>query len=214
MERMGKVQKIQEEEKAIMSKIKLEAKKQNFKVISNCIYKVVGDYFAYAVFWVQCNEGKWTLFLRMNIKANNYDNLFWEIFEMPENIKAKVSLKANGAYVCPPFQWIEKSTELSTSELMHIDIANAINNFQNEINIIIETIKLDYGDFNSFLLSQNNLLDEKLLKMLAHISRNDYQVAKGMACAEIGKGQRGGYKNKGKDIYEYIIKYCNNHINN
>lgn len=211
---MNKNQKNQEEEKSIMTNIKQEAKKQNFKVISNCIYKVEGDYFAYAVFWVQCNEDKWTLFLRMNIKAYTYDNLFWEIFEMPENINAKESLRANGAFVCPPFQWIEKSYEVSTLELMQKDIARAINDFQNEINKIVEVIKLDSGDFNSFILSQKNILDEKLLKMIANISNNNYSVAKEIAYAEIGKGQRGGYRNKGKDIYEYIIEYCNKHINN
>ena len=210
---MSKNQKKQEE-KTIMTTIKQEAKKQNFKVISNCIYKVVGDYFVYAVFWVQCNEDKWTISPRMNIKAYNYDNLFWEIFEMPENINAKESLRANGAFVCPPFQWIEKSYEVSTLELMHIDIANAINDFQNEINKLIEVIKLECGDFNSFILSQNNILDEKLLKMIANIFKNDYSVAKEMASEEIRKGERGRYRNKGKDIYEYIIQYCKKHINN
>lgn len=197
-----------------MTNIKQEAKKQDFKVISNCIYKVVGDYFANAVFWVQCNENKRTLFLRMNIKAYSYDNLFWEIFEMPENLNAKESLRANGAYVCPPFQWIEKSYEISTSELMHLDIAKAINDYQNEINKIVEVIKLECGDFNFFILSQEKILDEKLLKMIAYISKTDYSAAKELACAEIEKGRRGGFKNKGKDIYEYIIEYCNNHINN
>ncbi|KOS60623.1 hypothetical protein [Lysinibacillus sp. FJAT-14222] len=211
---MSKNQKNKEKEKIIMTNIKQEAKKQNFKVISNCIYKVMGDYFACAVFWVQCNEDKWTLFLRMNIKAYNYDNLFWEIFEMPENINAKESLRANGAFACPPFQWIERSYEVSTLELMQSDIASAINDFQNEINKLVEVIKLDSGDFNSYILSQKNITDEKLLKMIANISKNDYSVAKEIAFAEIGKGQRGGYRNKGKDKYEYIIEYCNKHINN
>ena len=187
-------------------------RQKNFKVLSNCVYKVAGDYFANDVFWVQCNEDKWTLILRMNIKAYNYDNLFWEIYEMPENINAKESLRDNEAFVCPPFQWIEKSYGVSTLELMHINIANAINDFQNEINKLIKVIKLECGDFNSFVLSQKNILDEKLLKMIANISENEYSVAKEIACAEIGKGQRGGYRNKGKDIYEYIIEYCNKHI--
>lgn len=211
---MSKNLKNQEQEKTILTNIKQEAKKQDFKVISNCIYKVVGDYFAYAVFWVQCNADKWTLSLRMNIKAYTYDDLFWEIFEMPENINAKDSLRANGAFVCPPFQWIEKSYEVSTLELMQRDIASAINDYQNEIYKLVELIKLESGDFNSFILSQKNISDEKLLKMIANISKNDYSVAKEIACVEIGMGQRGGYRNKGKDIYEYIVEYCNKHINN
>lgn len=211
---MSKNQKDREKEKIIMSNLRREAKKQNFKMISNCIYKVVEDYFSYAVFWVQYNEDKWTLFLRMNIKAYNYDNLFWEIFEMSENINAKESLRANGAYVCPSFQWIEKSYEVSTLELMHIDIANAIDDFQYEINKLVEMIKLEYGDFHAFILSKENILDGKLLKMIANISKKDYFIAKEIACEEIDKGQRGGYRNQGKDIYEYIIEYCNKSIKN
>lgn len=195
-----------------MINLRRETKKQNFKMISNCIYKVVDDYFSSAVFWLQYKEDKWTLFFRMNIKAYHYDNLFWEIFGMPENINAKESLRANGAYVCPTFQWIEKSYEVSTLELMPIDIANAINDFQNEINKLVEKIKLEHGDFNEFILSQENILDEKLLKMIANISKKDYFVAKEIACEEIDKGQRGGYRNKGKDIYEHIIEYCGKYI--
>lgn len=197
-----------------MTNLRREAKKQNFKMISNCIYKVVDEYFSSAVFWLQYKEDNWTLFLRMNIKAYHYDNLFWEIFGMPENINAKESLRANGAYVCPTFQWIEKSYEVSTLELMPIDIENAINDFQNEINKLVEKIKLEYGDFNKFILSQENILDEKLLKMIANIAKKDYFVAKEIACEEIDKGQRGGYRNQGKDIYEHIIDYCNKCLKN
>ena len=206
---MNKNQKNREIEKEIMTNIKQEAKKQKFKVISNCIYKVVGEYFVNAVFWLQSNEDKWTLSLRMNIKSYNYDNLFWEIFEMLENINAKESLRANGAFVCPSYQWDEKSYEVSTLDSMKTDIANAINDLQYEVNKIVELIKLEFGDFNSFILSQEDIMDEKLLKMIANISKDNFSVAKEMASAEISMGKRGGYRNKGKDIYEYIIEYCN-----
>lgn len=38
---MSKNQKNQEHEKIILTNIKHEAKKQNFKIISNCIYKKI-----------------------------------------------------------------------------------------------------------------------------------------------------------------------------
>ena len=209
---MSKNLKNQDIEKVITTTIKQEAKKQHFKVISNCIYKAVGDYFVNAVFWVECNEDKWSLFLRMNIKSYHYDNLFWEIFDMPENINMKESLRANGAYVCPFFQWNEKSYEISHLESMQMDIASAISEFQNEVNKFVEVIKSEYGNFDSFIISQNNILDEELLKMIANISKGDMSVAYEMARAEVEQGNRGGYRNKGKDIYEYIIEYCNKHI--
>lgn len=75
---------------------------------------------------------------------------------------------------------------------------NAINDFQNEINKLVEIIKLEYDDFNTFILSQENILDEKLLKMIANISKKDYFVANEIACEEIDKGQQGGIGIRGK----------------
>lgn len=51
---------------------------------------------------------------------------FGKSLKMPENINAKESLRANGAFACPSYQWIEKTYEISTLESMQIDIANAI----------------------------------------------------------------------------------------
>jgi hypothetical protein len=199
-------------DKVLINIIKQQAKEQDFKVVSNCIYKVIGKYFIYAVFWTQNAGGKWNFFLRMNIKLYSYDDLFWEIFEMPENKSTKDSLRANGAYVCPPFQWMEKSYELSKQESFLIEITDSIVDFQSEINKFILLINKDYQDFNSFILQQSNILDEQLLKMIACISKQDYKQAYELAENQIKSGNWGGYSNKGKDIYEYILKYCNTNI--
>lgn len=198
-----------ETEKAILASLRKKSKKQKFKVISNCLYKVENDYFIHAVYWSHYEGNQWTLVLRMNIKAYKYDDLFWRVFEMPENIIAKESLRANGAFVCPSFNWAEKSYEINSLESMQKDVENAIDDFQLEIDQFKEKIKIEYDDFSSFILSQTDILDEMLLKMIAHIARKDYLNAKELACAEIESGQIGGYKNKGKDIYEYIVEYCN-----
>lgn len=63
--------------------------------------------------------------------------------------------------------------KVSTLESMQIDIANGINDFQYEVNKLIELIKLEFGDFNSTILSQKNIIDENLLKMIANISKDD-----------------------------------------
>ena len=133
---------------------------------------------------------------------------------MFENINMKESLRANGAYTCPVFQWNEKTYEISNFESMYIDIANAISDFQNEVNKFVKIIKLEYDNFDSFIISRSNISDEKLLKMIANISKGDISAAYKMAHAEVELGNRGGYRNKGRDIYEYIIEYCNKHIIN
>lgn len=198
-----------ETEKAILAHLKKESKKQQFKVISNCLYKADNDYFTHAVYWSHYEEDQWTLVLRMNTKAYTYDDLFWEIFEMPENINAKESLRANGAFVCPSLNWAEKSYKINSLDSMQKDVEKAIDDFQLEIEQFKRKIKVEYDNFSSFILAQTDFLDEMLLKMIAHIAREDYIVSKELACAELESGEIGGYRNKGKDIYEYIVKYCN-----
>jgi hypothetical protein len=201
-------------EKEIQTLIKQQAKKQGFNVVSNCIYKIIDNYFIYSVFWIQKNESNWKLYLRMNIKPYNYDNLFWEIFDMADNVNAKDSLRANGAFICPSIQWHEKPYELGHSEHYNTEIVNAILDFQKETDEFIFYLNEKYPSFNSFVVDQQNILDEKLLKMIANISEGDYSLACKMADNEVIDGNRGGYKNKGKDIYEYIIEYCKKRIKN
>lgn len=199
---------IKQFEKEMQNIIKKQAKQQGYNVISNCIYKKIDRYFAYSVFWVQRIENQYKLFFRMNIKSYDYDDLFWNVFNMKDNINSKDSLRANGAYACPAIQWMEKSYEVERAESSKEVVLNAILDFQNEIETFILNINEIYCDFDSYILKQSDISDEKLMKMLANISKGNYIVARDTAVNEIQNGNRGGYRNEGKDIYEYIVKYC------
>lgn len=56
------------------------------------------DFFAYAVCFVQFSNERYELVLGINIKCYVYDDLFWKILNMAENINRKESLRANGAF--------------------------------------------------------------------------------------------------------------------
>lgn len=200
-------------EKEVKQIIKNKAKKYAFNVISNCIYKKFNKYFTYSVFWIQCIENQFKLFFRMNIKLYSYDNMFWDIFDMKDNITGKDSLRANGAYSCPAIQWKEKSYDIKQSDSTEDDVEKAILNFQSEIDLFIMTLNDEYGDFDSYVLNQTDLLDQKLMKMLANISKGNYNTARDIATIEVQNRNRGGYSNKGKDIYEFIIKYSEEQLN-
>ena len=195
-------------EKEIQKIIKKQAKIQKFNVISNCIYKKTDRYFSYSVFWIQCIENQYRLFFRMNIKLYSYDDLFWTISNMKDNITAKDSLRANGAYACPPIQWMEKSYEIKQSDVYDEAVSNAILDFQKEIEKFILLLNEKYGDFDSYVLEQSDILDEKLMKIIANISKGKCNIARDMAVTEIKNGNRGGYRNEGRDMYEYIVEYC------
>lgn len=200
-------------EKEVKQIIKKQAKKHGFNVSSNCIYKRYNKYFTYSVFWIRCIENQFKLFFRMNIKLYNYDNLFWDIFDMKDNITAKDSLRANGAYTCPSIQWKEKSYDIKQFDSTEEDVDNAILDFQKEIDSFIINLNDNYGSFDSYVLSHTDILDQKLMEMLANISKQNYRAARDIAIIEVKNGNRGGYSNKGKDIFEYIIKYCEGELN-
>jgi hypothetical protein len=195
-------------EKVAVSNIKREVKKKGFKTISNCIYKRIDNYFCYSVFWLQYNEDTWFLSLRMNIKPYNYDELFLKILNTSKDLTIRDSLRANGAYACPPIQLGEKLYEISNLEKMELDIEKAINSFEAEIENFNIKVKEKFKDFDNFILAQEEILDNKLLKMIANISLENYAIAREMATTEIRNNKRGGYSNEGKDIYQHIVEYC------
>ncbi len=55
-------------EKDIQTIIKKQGALKSLKVISNCIYCKVEEFFIYAVYFVQLKNGRYELVLRLNIK--------------------------------------------------------------------------------------------------------------------------------------------------
>lgn len=48
--------------------------------------------------------------------------------------------------------------------------------------------------------------------MLANIELENLKKAKEVAEIEIARGNRGGFRNNDKDIYQYILEYCESNI--
>jgi len=78
---------------------------------------------------------------------------------------------------------------------------------KSESELFINHVHKKYGNFNSYILEQSGILDERLLKMLAYICNEDFGAAMKLATSEIKLGNRGRYNNEGKDIYEHILNY-------
>lgn len=202
------MEKIEKKEllKFTSNKVKEVAKKEKFRVVSNCIYKTVEEYFIFAVYWIEINKNSSKIYLRMNIKEYNYDNIFWNIFHMYNNISSKDSLRAIGAFSCPSFQWAEKEYILDINNAEEC-MQRVFQDFNDEINEIIKKITI-YGDFSAFILLQDNILGDPILKCIAYISQENYFNAENLAYNKIKEGESSGYINEGKDLYEFIVKYC------
>lgn len=142
------------------------------------------------------------------IKTYESDNLFWTIFDIEDNIKQRESLRANGAFTVPSLKISESSFDLT--ELTNLEEAShtVMKHIVEEHNNFIESIFEDSKIFNQYLLKEKSYLREELIKMIANIELQEFEEAKRMAQDEIVKGSRGGYQNNNKDIYQYILEYC------
>lgn len=204
---------LKEIEKGVEYAIKQAVKQVEFKVVSNCIYKKLSEYFLKAVYLVRFIDNQYKLILRFNIKLYNYDNIFWEAFDMKDNCSARESLRANGAFTAPSLQWDEKTYTISDLSEVEEVCNKAVNDFSTESKNFIEKISSEHGDFDLFVLKQSGIMDEMLLKMLANINMKKYADAASIAESELKQGRGGRFQNKGIDINDYVLMYCRNKMN-
>lgn len=204
----GQKEVLKEIEKALKSGMKQNISRAECKLVSNCIYRKLNDYLVSAIYFARFSDNQYKLTLRYNIKLYYYDNIFWEVFDMKENCLQKDSLRANGAYTAPSIQWDEKTyTIKNVSEVDQVCV-EAINEFNTESEMYIDKILSEYGSFDSFILKQEGIMDEMLLKMLANINMKKYADAENIANTELKQGRGGRFQNNGIDINEYVLMYC------
>ena len=170
-------------EKALIKEFKAVAKTFKYKSISNSLYKKDNDFFMHTVYFAAYKDNALKFTVWNYVKTYKSDNLFWTIFDMRDNISEKDSLRANGAYTMPSYKSSDYSLEIQEVTNLH------------------EICKC-------FLLEQNGYLREDLIKMIANIELQNLKKAKEIAEIEIDKGNRGGFRNNDKDIYQYILEYC------
>ncbi|MBC1513850.1 hypothetical protein [Listeria booriae] len=194
--------------KNLGTEIKKIAKKQGFKSIASYVYKVEAGFFLSTLFFTKETKDGLSVTIWMDIKPYEYDNLFWTIFDMSDNIHSKDSIRANGAFTAPSIR-IEKETFILAK-------AEDTNNVSQQIvKYIVERYKeyldsIEYSvvKFNSEILGKENYPDKELIKMLAYIQNGDISEALKLSKKEIENGHRGGYQNNDQDIYVYIKEYC------
>lgn len=172
------------------------------------LWKGFNDFLVHSVYFVTYKEDMIQLTVWNYIKTYQADNLFWAIFDMEENIKQRDSLRANGAYTVPSLKISERSLDIK--ELKDVEEASytMVKFVSNEHDDFMKSVCGNSKIFNQYLLKQTGYLREELIKMIANIELQNIEVAKQMVQEEIQKGNRSGFRNNNKDIYEYILEYC------
>ena len=198
-------------EKSLAKTLRMVTSQYNYKIVANCIYKGLGEFFTHAVFFVRVVDGDFKLVVRHYIKTYEEDNLFWTIFKMPDNINQRESLRANGAFVVQSIQIAESQYTITINSDLDSISKTVLEEFEIKYGKFLESINFSHEKYYQYILHKVNFLSEKLKKMLAYILLNESDKALCLAKAEIKQGNLGGYQNDGKDIYQYIVDYCKNH---
>ncbi|SMQ80862.1 hypothetical protein SAMN05444673_4010 [Bacillus sp. OV166] len=184
------------------------AKEFGLKKRSICLFKKVGEFFVEGVYSTNhTDDNEISISMTCSIKPFSYDDLFWEIFDMKENAKEPISLRAIGAFVAPIYTIKEIKIVENSLENIEDDIRQTVIGFIDTYDTFIKSID-NVDNFNEFILQQSNFLYEDLIKMLADIQSGSFNNALNRAKELISKGDTGYLQNGNKGIYEYIVEYC------
>lgn len=199
-------------EKELIKEFKTVAKTFKYKSISNSLYKKNNDFFVHSVYFTRYTDNALKFTAWNYVKTYESDNLFWTIFDMKDNIGEKDSLRANGAYIMPSFKIGEYSAEIEETTDLNEASHNFMKKISTEHNNFIDSLSESTEIFDGYILGQTGYLREELIKIIANIELQDLRSAKEMVEREIMKGNRSGFRNGDKDIYQYILEYCENNI--
>lgn len=177
--------------------IKQIASKVGYKKIQNTIYKTENGNIVFVDFVVVDSE---YLIYRINIKKESYDNIFWRIMRMEENINESYSLRITGAFAAPAALIADGKVELSENVDM---IAK---NFFKKVDGEITTF-LEKNDVTQYIFSNNVKIDVNILRCLSYIESGSLLEAKKLAETQIISGDRGRFKNEGKGFFELVLLY-------
>ena len=194
-------------DKEITAALKNHVKQFGYKKIDFYAYRKYKDYFISICF----DSGDSVVTARAYIKPFFIDDVFWDVFDISSNKERPMSLRANGAFTIHGIVLVEKSGEIKES-LDEID--SIVQNLLEETDAECIRFIDDLGDDvdNYIVVAQKLERDVSLQKMLFHIENNRFEQALSLAKEELSKGNHGGYGTGDKNIYDFVVDYCNKRL--
>ena len=180
-----------------ISTIKEIAVKDGYKKIQNTIYKVENENIISVDFLIVNSE---RLIYKITAKKQSFDEIFWKIMRMEENINERFSLRINGAFVAPTVLFYEGDMELSENlDLIAEEFLKKVNK---EINLFLETNNLE-----EYIFSDNIVIDKNILRCLSYIDSGLLSEAKKLAEEQLLSGNTGRFVNEGRGFFELVLLY-------
>ncbi len=186
-------------QKSCIVLIKEMAKKNGYKSVQSTVYKVDGSNIIFTDYLIVNSD---SLVYRTNIKKSSYDEIFWKVLKMEDNISKGDSLKVVGAFAAP-------SILISRGKI----------NLSNDINeVALEFWQTLFSDVDNFcrnstveehVTSHEKEMDMKILQCLEYIESKQIGKAIDIAKSQVVLGDRGRFVNEGKGFFELLIsRYC------
>lgn len=178
--------------------IKKKAKDYGYKYAYGVMFSQIGENFTYTLCGLTVNG---EVCGHIHIKKMSYDNLFWDIINMPDNRLQPLSFRANAAFKSPsillPLGGIVFNEDLDmVANQCCSAVAATVNSF------------LDNNSVGEYVLMKESSPYASVLKCLEHLDRGDATSALEIADSEISKGNSGGFLNEGKNFFEWMKIYC------
>ena len=184
------------QQKQLLNAIRVSVKKWGYKIRDNSIYKVYEDAFIHCDFFV-VNSQK--LIYRIYIKNYIYDDIFWDIMQMPSNSKCAASLRACGAFKSPSILLKNGELELTDRYEEHAEyLLNLVDEYSQNF--------MKQYDIDEYIIDCWDGMYKETLKCLAYIHTNQTGEAIKIAQNSINNDYTGGFVNSGKSFFEWILE--------
>lgn len=183
------------QQKELINVIRKYVRERGYKFREDCIYKVKNNAFIHCDIVILNSE---KLLYSIYIKNYEYDNIFWKIMQMEDNVKESDSLRANGAFISP-------SILLKKGEM---ELSDKYEKLATELTELIDINELDFlgkYDIDEYLIEKNDYLHKEILKCLAYINKGKKSEAIKIAQLAVDNGKIGGYINEGKGFFEWLL---------
>lgn len=196
-------------DKHIKIAVKDTMKEYGYKIRGSMLYKKSGDYFI-SILLVATGINNNLINAIGNVKPYFLDDIFWEVFQMPENSEEPMSLRANGAFTVKGLQVYNQHKEIESYD----DVEGYVKELMRECDAVIDAVISQVGtDFRKFIsyskgITKPGLYKPELAEMLLEIKEKNYQAARKLAIYEMEIGNYGNLENQGKDIYEHVVHFC------
>ena len=182
------------QQKQLINAIYISSNYREYKAKTNTIYRVIDKAFIHCDFLI-VNSQK--LVYRIYIKNYDYDDIFWNIMQMPSNSKKNDSLRAIGAFKAPSV--LLKKGEVYLTEKYEEQAEYLVG--------LVDECSRDFMekyDIDEYVIEYEDGMDKEVLKCLAYIHMNNIEQAVKIAANSINDGNKGNYVNGGKAFFEWI----------